>query len=98
MAIVQSIVKVLTLRCRESAVLLSEANDRRLSRTERWALHLHLLICHPCRAYRRQLDRLRRVARHAIDRLDAGEALPGLALSDESRRRLRRAVDEAGEA
>ena len=96
MAVVQSIVKVLTLRCKESVVLISAAQDRPLTRTERWALHLHLLICHPCRTYRRQLARLRELARRAIERLESGQDLPGLALSDEARQRLRRTVEEAG--
>jgi hypothetical protein len=97
MAIVQSAVKILTLHCRESVVLMSAAQDRPLTWTERWALRMHLLICHPCRTYRRQIERLRRLARNAIDRLEGGEQIPGLSLSEEARDRLRRTVEEAGE-
>ena len=97
MAIVQSVVKILTLHCRESVVLLSAAQDRPLNRTERWALRMHLLICRPCRAYRRQIARLRQLARDALIRLEGGEQLPGLGLSDEARQRLRRTIEEAGD-
>jgi hypothetical protein len=51
MAFAEDMVKLLTLRCREAAALLSAAQDGELSRMDRWALRGHLLICGPCRRY-----------------------------------------------
>ncbi len=47
------------LKCRQACRLLSEAQDRRLTRRERLALAYHLLICVHCRRYRKQLAFLR---------------------------------------
>jgi sigma54-dependent transcription regulator len=51
------------LRCREVVELLATDGwrDARLSR--RLSLHLHLMMCRHCRAYRRALRRLGDVAR-----------------------------------
>ncbi|MFH6974417.1 zf-HC2 domain-containing protein [Neisseria sp. 23W00296] len=47
------------LKCRQACRLLSEAQDRRLTRRERLALAYHLFICVHCRRYRKQLAFLR---------------------------------------
>ena len=56
------------MNCKEAAVLMSQAMDRRLGWTERAALRLHLLICAGCANYRAQLDVLRRACRRFTDR------------------------------
>jgi len=53
------------------------------------------MICAECRKYRRQLLKLREIARSAVERLEGGDQLPGIHLADEVRNRLRRAVDSA---
>lgn len=62
------------LSCRHTSLLLSQREERPLSRRERLALRLHLLICVYCRRYARQLRRLRRMLRHLgrQTRLDPG--------------------------
>lgn len=47
------------LKCKEACGLLSQAQDRKLSRSERWRLQLHLMICLRCRRYRKQLAAIR---------------------------------------
>lgn len=47
------------LSCKETAVLVSRACDRRLSWGERLAVRLHLFICDGCRQFVRQLRFLR---------------------------------------
>lgn len=89
-----SIRKILTLRCREATELMSAAEDGCLSRSARLALRLHLAICGPCRRFRRQLRDVRRMTDALVDRLESGDGVPGVGLSDEARSRLRRAVDE----
>ena len=54
------ILKILTLRCDESARLLSAEKDVKLRRAERIALRMHLLGCKACRRYKRQLAFIRK--------------------------------------
>jgi len=51
------------LSCKESTHLISEAQDRPLSFTEKAALETHMLICVGCRRYREQMDFLRTLCR-----------------------------------
>lgn len=52
------------LSCKQVTHLLSEAQDRQLSMTERLPLKMHLLMCQGCRNFNRQMDFLR-VASHS---------------------------------
>lgn len=56
------------LTCRQATELLSQELDRPLSLPERIGLRLHVLICHGCSNYRRQL----RVLREACRRFSGG--------------------------
>jgi hypothetical protein len=93
MAFAENLVKLLTLRCREATALLSASQDGELGRLDRWALRLHLLICAPCRRYRRQLRKLARVIDGVVKRLEGDGRLPGVRLADEARRRLRELIE-----
>jgi len=48
------------LTCKETALLVSQSYDRRLSWRERLAVRLHLVFCDACTHFRRQMDFLRR--------------------------------------
>jgi predicted anti-sigma-YlaC factor YlaD len=63
--------------CQDATRLLSESMDRTLPRRTRIALVVHLLICRGCRAYRRQLQRIRGALAEAGDKspLPADERL-----------------------
>lgn len=61
--ILKNIFRILTLTCDESSQLMSQKQETQLSRTERWALGLHLLICKSCRKYEKQLKKLRAILR-----------------------------------
>lgn len=50
------------ITCRQATRLASDAMERRLTAGERLALRLHLPLCPGCRAFRRQLTALRRMA------------------------------------
>ncbi|OAM32726.1 hypothetical protein A7P98_09325 [Eikenella sp. NML080894] len=43
------------LKCQQAAELISLQHDRPLSLLEHWQLRLHLLVCSPCKHYRKQL-------------------------------------------
>jgi len=51
------------LSCKESTHLISEAQDRPLSFTEKASLETHMLICNGCRRYREQMNFLRTLCR-----------------------------------
>ena len=57
----------MSVSCKEASRLMSQAEDRELSQTERAALSAHLAICKACRAASEQLRQLRRALRRLFD-------------------------------
>lgn len=57
------------LNCDDATLLMSEGEDRELTRRERIALTVHKSMCRGCRNFDRQLPRLRAAARR-FARLD----------------------------
>ncbi len=51
------------LSCKEASLLLSQAEDRRLSWVERLQLRLHLSLCEACTRFSHQIVFLRTVFR-----------------------------------
>jgi len=56
------------MNCRQATALISQAQDRPLSRRERLALRLHTLICKGCNNYNRQLAFIRETMQRLRDR------------------------------
>jgi hypothetical protein len=56
------------MNCKQATELMSQAQDRLLSRRERIALRLHLLICKGCSNYNRQLAFIREAMQRLNDR------------------------------
>ena len=79
------------MNCKEISRLASERLDRELGPFERIRFRMHVLMCHHCRRYARQLVFLRR----AIRRLAATDATRGPGLSPEARARIARRLDAA---
>ena len=80
------------LTCKQASELISEHQERPLTRRERWGLGLHLAICISCRRFRRQLALLHRALRQLAqgDRIN----LPGPELPPQARQRIRRTLAE----
>ena len=79
MGIGSDIYKILTLRCDESARLLSAETDIKLHTGERIALRMHLLGCKACRRYKRQLSFIRVFIRNLSEKiLSDSSTLPPL--------------------
>ncbi|MDY6978660.1 MAG: zf-HC2 domain-containing protein [Pseudomonadota bacterium] len=80
------------LTCKQASELISEHQERPLTRRERWGLTLHLAICISCRRFKRQLGLLRQALRQLAhsDR----ENLPGPELPPQARQRIRRSLNE----
>lgn len=47
------------IACDEASFLISMREDRKLGFMERWQLRMHLLTCHLCRKYARQIGEIR---------------------------------------
>jgi hypothetical protein len=75
------------LTCRESARLLSDNLGRRLSRPERVALQIHLVLCRRCRQFRDNLRLLRELLGGMAEQCVAGHELPP-ALGPDQRARI----------
>ena len=86
--------RLLNLPCCEMSRLASESLDRDLGRLERVALRSHLLYCVPCRRYLRQIKTLGQALRRLADRVETEteveDHLPGPALPDDVRERIKR--------
>jgi len=75
------------LTCKETARLVSEGLDRKLSLWTRMNLRLHLMMCGACSAYRRQVETLNRVIHRRFAEPSVGiEASDAPACPDEAKR------------
>jgi len=52
------------LRCKDVSRLVSQREDRPLTRWERWRLRMHLALCDGCTRFDAQVRFLRRAMRH----------------------------------
>jgi len=55
------------LTCKDASALLSQAQDRPLGLRERLVLKLHLLLCHGCTNFGRQLKLIRATVQRIRD-------------------------------
>ncbi len=51
------------MNCKQATYLMSQSQDRQLSRWQNIALRMHLLICTGCNNFNRQLDFIRDACR-----------------------------------
>jgi hypothetical protein len=82
----------MSVSCRRASELISQSMDRALSRRERFALGLHLLICTYCCRFRDQLRLLRRLMREHFNSSTTEPIAGEWRLSDEARARIGRAI------
>lgn len=75
--------------CRESARLMSQRRDRRLSLRKRFELWRHLVACVLCRAYDKQVAVVCRISHHA----GAKPCPHSPGLSDERKRAIHNALE-----
>lgn len=80
------------LTCKQASQLVSENQERTLTRRERWGLKLHLWICISCRRFNRQIALMRRALRRLSQSDVADETGPEL--PPEARQRIRRNLTE----
>ena len=87
MKILHNIQMILNLSCRHASMLLSRAQDAPLTRTERLAVRIHLLLCRSCRRFNRWLTLFRETLRTLTSRAQQGDT-PVHPLSESERQRL----------
>jgi hypothetical protein len=90
MAQLESVWRVLTLRCEEASRLASESLDRPLPFEERLAMRLHQMICRSCRRYARQVVELRRISTRLAEQVDP--PVLAIPLPEEARERIKRTL------
>jgi hypothetical protein len=90
----RSVWNLLNLPCEGIARLASESLDRDLDRLERVALRSHIVYCARCRRYLRQLKLIRAALAQLGARLDADLCLPGPALPDDVRDRIKHSLSK----
>ncbi|MBL3600025.1 MAG: zf-HC2 domain-containing protein [gamma proteobacterium endosymbiont of Lamellibrachia anaximandri] len=79
------------LTCKDASRLISEGQDRKLSRREKIGLRLHLWMCDSCRLFEKQMRHLR----HALHRGWSGGDLPtDKQLPEEAQERIRKVLKE----
>ena len=86
--------RLLNSSCQEMTRLASESIDRDPRPLERIALRLHVLYCASCRRYARQIAQLRNALRGLSERVEDDCLSPGVALPDEVRDRIKKALEE----
>ncbi len=56
------------LNCKQASELLSQALDRKISLREKVLLKLHLLICHGCSNFSKQVTVMREACRSYLEK------------------------------
>ena len=80
------------LTCREASRLASESLDRKLTWRQRIKLWMHLAMCQLCFGFAKEIRQLRDTARmHAAD-AEQDASPPDIALSADTRARMKRAL------
>ena len=78
--------------CKEMVKVITASMDAKLSWRERLLLKIHLLSCDPCVNFLKQLKLIRAVLRVGGDK-KLGQVDSELKLSDDSRARMKRALE-----
>ncbi|MEP6847354.1 MAG: hypothetical protein ABI999_00755 [Acidobacteriota bacterium] len=81
--------------CKTITPKLGESLDRKQSRRARITIKLHLLTCEYCRRYLKQIAFLKEATHSHGERAPAIDAFSSLALSDESKARMKQAMSAA---
>jgi Putative zinc-finger len=77
------------LNCEKATHLISDEKDRPLTRRERIALRIHLILCTPCRRFKKNLAQLSSLLDSASDQLRGKVFATGAQLSPERRTRIK---------
>ena len=76
------------LNCKQASELMSQSMDSKLPFSQKMALKFHLIICHGCSNFLKQIYFLRKAARQLV----ANGHYDSIYLSDESKKRIQEAL------
>ncbi len=85
------------MTCKHATLLLSEAEERKLSTRERRGLRFHVLICTTCRRFKKQLRLLRLLLTQASPKLLAAVYASDATLSTTRRQGIKDLLRRASE-
>jgi hypothetical protein len=88
----ESLGMIFTLHCEHASRLLSDQRERRLTWTERVALAGHLLVCAPCRRFKRQLRTLHELMHRFRD--ECARTRPAM-LSETKKQHIRQLIADS---
>lgn len=80
------------LNCKDASKLASDSLDRKLPFWQWVNLWAHLCLCRLCRGFRKSLVQIREETQRHAEEIEGDLANPELKLSDESRERMKRAI------
>ncbi len=80
------------LTCKETALLVSQSYDRRLTWRERLGVRLHLVFCDACTHFRRQMDFLHKAIRRFMQ--ERGKVENEVKLPPRARERITRELEK----
>ena len=80
------------LSCKGASQLISQSIDRALTRRERLALRLHLLICDVCKRFNRQLLVISNTVKSMRQRTESD---PSIQIPPEARERIAEAIESS---
>jgi len=83
--------RLLAMRCDEAAEMMSASLDEKLSRLDKFALRAHLLLCHSCCRFQKQLSFLRQAMGKASVNIEETK----WKLSDECRTRIQKVINDS---
>jgi hypothetical protein len=80
------------LTCKQASHLISEGQERPMTRKERWSLRVHLWMCDNCRRFERHIRFLRKALRLMGKQLESGAQGPDL--PPEAKDRIRQVLQD----
>ncbi len=92
MSVFSAIKLILTLKCEQSNRLISQSFDADLSRCERLAVRLHVLMCRSCRKFKKKLRLLHEMLQQ--DELSSviATSMKDITLSTEDKNRIQKSL------
>ncbi len=85
------------MKCSHATKLLSEAEERQLTRLERFSLRFHILVCTACRRFQKQLGLLRQLLIAASPKMLAAVYASDVRLSEPRRQKIKNLLRRAAE-
>ena len=81
--------------CKETAELVSQSLERKLTLLQRIKIHYHLRVCQCCVRYQSQLQKLRTTMTGFREGIEEGTVTPCHCLSERAKEKILQVLEEA---